>query len=227
MTTTRPLPLCGMERGPGMPECPVRKPSTVPYVATWSEELAGSEAMLDVKWDSVGPKLGYKDERASDRVGRDDVLWARMTYQPGAGRPRFDSMHPGRQYVAMRWMKCQICGDTVPRSKDGWLFVDWRKEYDPPTWPEGSVTAMPPLCAAHARLSIVECPHLRNTDFLLLHVRSPRIWGYSGAPYTLTGDGWTVGERDALRPVDDPSLRAVLASRLYRELRNVTVVGSA
>lgn len=216
-----------MAWSPKMSECPVRKPSMVPYVASWSSELPGIEAMLDVKWDGDGPKLGYKGERSSDRVGRDEVLWARMTYQPGEGRPQFDSMHPGRQYFAMRWMTCQVCGETVPRNNDGWLFVDWRKKQDPPTWPEGSVTDMPPLCEAHARLSIAECPHLRNTEFLVLRVRSPRIWGYSGVPYKLTSDGWAAGKRDVLCPVGDPSLRAVIGSRLYRELRNVTVVGKA
>ncbi|MGD3105522.1 hypothetical protein [Streptomyces sp. YGL11-2] len=197
----------------------------MPYVVSWSAELAGFEDMLDVKWDSLGPKLGYKDERSSDRVGRDGVLWGRMIYQPGVGRPEYDSMHPGRQYDAMRWMKCQVCGESVSRNEDGWLFLDWRKEHDPPTWPERSVTAMPPLCEVHARVAIAECPHLRNTEFLALRVRAPRIWGYSGAPYMLTSDGWSVGEHDALCPVGDPNLRAVLASRLYRELCNVTVVG--
>jgi hypothetical protein len=40
----------------------------------------------------------------------------------------------------------------------------------------------------------------------------------------LTADGWKTHERDALLPFGDPNLRAVLASRLYRQLRNVTVV---
>ncbi len=208
-----------------MPECAARKPSVVPYVLSWSDERVVPERALTIKWDAAGPKLGYKDERPSDRVGRDQVLWARMTNQPGAGRPAYDSMHPGRQCYAMRWMKCQVCGEPASRDKDGWLFLDWRKEHDPPTWPEGSVPAMPPLCDVHARTSMAECPHLRSTEFLVLRVRAPRIWGYSGAPYRLTSVGWSVGEHDALCPAGDPSLSAVLGSRLYRELCNVTVVG--
>lgn len=207
-----------------MSECPARKPSLVPYVVSWSSELVDFETQLDVKWASDGPKLGYRYERPSDRVGRDEVLWGRMAYVPGVGRPEFDSMHPGRQYVAMYSMKCQICGHPASRNEDGWLFLDWRKHYDPPTWPERSLTGMPPLCEAHARLSIAECPHLRKTEFVVLRVRTPRLWGYSGTPYKLTADGWTVDERDALLPIGDPNLRAVIATRLYRELRNVTVV---
>ncbi len=83
---------------------------------------------------------------------------------------------------------------------------------------------MPPLCEEHARMSIAECPHLRNTEFVVLRVRTPRLWGYSGTPYKLTAEGWTVHERDALLPFGDPQLRGVLATRLYRELRSVTVV---
>ncbi|MFD5735135.1 hypothetical protein ACFWIY_20235 [Streptomyces sioyaensis] len=197
----------------------------VPYVISWSAELAELEEELHVQLGSGGPRLGYRNERPSDRVGRDEVLWGRMAYLPGVGRPAYDCMHPGRQYVAMYSMKCQVCGHPASRNDDGWLFVDWRKPHDPPTWPERSLTGMPPLCEAHARVSIAECPHLRNTEFVVLRVRTPRLWGYSGTPYTLTADGWTVDEHDALLPFGDPSLRAVLASRLYRELRNVTVVG--
>ncbi|UJB43054.1 hypothetical protein [Streptomyces sp. A1-5] len=207
-----------------MPECPPRKPSVVPYVVAWSAEFAELESMLDIRWDSNGPRLGYKDEKPSDRVGRDEVLWGRMTYKPGAGIPLYDYMHPGRQYFAMRWMTCQVCGEPASRNEDGWLFLDWHKQHDPPTWPEGSVTAMPPLCDLHAHVAIAECPHLRNTRFLVLRVRTPRIWGYSGAPYSLTREGWSVGEHDVRCPIGDPNLRAVLGSRLYRELRNITVV---
>ncbi|MFH8566865.1 hypothetical protein [Streptomyces sp. NPDC017993] len=208
-----------------MSEYPVRKPSVVPYVASWSGELAVFENELVVQLARGGPRLGYRNERPSDRSGRDEVLWGRMDKLPGAGRPQYDCMHPARQYIAMYSMKCQICGQSASRNEDGWLFLDWRKPYDPPTWPERSLTAMPPLCETCARVSVAECPHLRNTEIAVLRARTPRLWGFSGTPYTLTADGWKGHEQDALLPCGDRRLRGLLASCLYRELRNVTVVG--
>lgn len=206
-------------------ECPIRKPSMVPYVASWTGELAGFEDELVVQLGRGGPRLGYRNERPEDRTGSGGVLWGRIAQAPGVGRPQFDCLHPVRQYIAMYTMKCQVCGGPASKNKDGWLFLDWRKPHDPPTWPERSLTAMPPLCEAHVRLSMEECPHLSSTEVLELRVRTPRLWGISGTPYTLTADGWRTHERDVLLPFGDPDLGKVLASRLYRELRNVTVVG--
>ncbi|MFH8567582.1 hypothetical protein [Streptomyces sp. NPDC017993] len=208
-----------------MAECPIRKPSMVPYVASWSGEVAGFEDELVVQLGRGEPRLGYRNECPEDRAGSGDVLWGRIEEARGVGRPQFDSMHPGRQYIAMYAMKCQVCGGPASKNKDGWLFLDWRKPQDPPTWPERSLTAMPPLCDAHVRLSMEECPHLRSTEVLVLRVWTPRLWGVSGTPYTLTADGWRTHEHDSLLPFGDPNLRGLLASRLYRELRNVTVVG--
>ncbi|MFF8367438.1 hypothetical protein ACF05W_01175 [Streptomyces lydicus] len=196
----------------------------MPYVASWSAELADHEDQLVIRWDAKGPKLGYRDERPADRVGRDQVLWGRMAHRPEVGRPQYDCMPPGRQYHAMYAMKCQVCGNQASRNADGWLFLDWRKPYDRATWPERSLSGMPPLCDEHARVSMVECPHLRKAEFVVLRARTPRLWGYSGTPYKLTGEGWAVHERNALLPCGDPLLRAVLATCLYRELRDVTVV---
>ncbi|MFJ6747986.1 hypothetical protein ACIQNI_07290 [Streptomyces sp. NPDC091266] len=214
-----------MVRKTQVPECPIRKPSVVPYVVLWSGEQAGPEDDLVVQLGSGGPRLGYRNERPEDRAGSDQVLCGRVEQAWGSGRPLYDSLHVGRQYVAMYSMKCQVCGQPASRNKDGWLFLDWRKPHDPPTWPEGSLTGMPPLCEAHARVSIAECPYLRDTEFVVLRVRTPRLWGFSGTPYTLTADGWKTHECDALLPIGDQNLRGLLASRLYRELRNVTVVG--
>ncbi|UZJ30621.1 hypothetical protein [Streptomyces endophytica] len=207
-----------------MADCPVRKPSVVPFVNSWSAELPDFEDQLVVNFGPEGPKLGYRNERETDRVGRDKVLWGRMAFLPGEGRPEFDSMHPSRQYNTMYWMKCQVCGNPASKNRDGWLFLDWRGPLSPSTWPERSLTAMPPVCDEHAVTAIEECPHLRKTDFVVLRVRTPRLWGYSGTPYKLTAEGWKAHEIDGLLPCGDPGLRGMLATRLYRELRNVTVV---
>ena len=168
-----------------MSECPIRKPSVVPYVASWSGELAGLEDELVVQLGKGGPRLGYRNEIPEDRTGRGEVLWGRIDDAPGVGRPQYDCLHPGRQYIAMYAMKCQVCGGPASKNKDGWLFLDWRKPHDPPTWPERSLTSMPPLCDAHVGLSMKECPHLRSTEVVVLRVRTPRL-GVSG--YALLAD---------------------------------------
>ncbi|MFJ9417831.1 hypothetical protein ACIRPT_27280 [Streptomyces sp. NPDC101227] len=208
-----------------MSECPLKKPSLVPFVARWEGERLAPESDLMVQMGPAGIRLGYKVESPEDRTG--NVLWARVEQKPGTGRPEYAEMHPGRQYLAMFTMKCQVCGLPASRNKDGWLFLDWRKSYDPPTWPERSLTAMPPLCDTHVHTAVEECPHLRGTDFVTLRVRSPRLWGYSGTAYTLTANGWMTHQHEALLRLSDPNLRGILATRLIRELRNVTVVDTS
>ncbi|MBR7677015.1 hypothetical protein [Streptomyces daliensis] len=133
-------------------------------------------------------------------------------------------MHPARQYICMYSMKCQVCKGPASRNRDGWLFFDWRKELDPPTWPEGAVTAMPPLCDAHAKMSRELCPRLGKGHFAELRVKTPRLWGAGGTHYRLTAGGWQTDEADVWAPKGDTSLRALLVSKLIRELRDVTVI---
>ncbi|NSC21323.1 hypothetical protein FM076_08930 [Streptomyces albus subsp. chlorinus] len=215
--------------GPGRVPRYAKHPRTgrsvrVPYVAMWDSERAVIEAALAVALTPEPPRLVYQGrELPSDRDGF-GVLWARCSYSPGVGRPDFASMHPGRQYECMYAMRCQVCGGPADRNKDGWLFFDWRNELDPPSWPEGTLTAMPPLCAKDARLSMAVCP--KSGAFTALRVRAPRLWGVGGVSYRLTLDGWRLnhGDTDIWLPKDDPGLPSMLASKLIRELRKVTPV---
>ncbi|GAA0436667.1 hypothetical protein GCM10010357_67660 [Streptomyces luteireticuli] len=59
------------------------------------------------------------------------------------GRPVYADMHPQRQAECMRELKCQVGAGPASRTEDGYLFIDWRKPQDPPTWPEGALTTMP------------------------------------------------------------------------------------
>ncbi|WP_055556150.1 hypothetical protein [Streptomyces sp. NBRC 110028] len=170
-----------------------------------------------------GPRLGYKVPRETDRDTA-GALWARMTHSPGTGRPIYDSMHVARQRICMYAMKCQICGNPASRDEDGWLFINWRRPWDPPTWPEGSLTEQPPLCEPHARMAVEQCPHLGRGDYAVLRVRTPRLWGISGTNYQLTTSGWRARESNVMVPYGHVGLNAVLASRMIRELRNVTVI---
>lgn len=114
----------------------------IPFVAAWDSETPGPESDLTVEFVPE-PRLAYKLlPRPRDRDGA-GVLWARVTNCPGLGKPIYDSMHPVRQHFCMYTMKCQVCGAPASRNEGGWLFFDWRKPWDPPTWPEGSRTAQP------------------------------------------------------------------------------------
>jgi hypothetical protein len=124
----------------------------------------------------------------------------------------------------MENMLCQVCRQPADRNKQGWLFLDWRSPNSPPTWPERSLTAMPPLCLEHARVSAQQCPHLRRGEFAALRVRKPHLYGVSGTLYRWTATGWHCSEDDHLAPYSSPRQPGMLASRLYRELRGVTVV---
>ncbi|MFG3255247.1 hypothetical protein [Streptomyces sp. NPDC048172] len=212
------------QRGPLFAKHPLTGRSVrVPYVAMWDSEKAVAEAMLAVEI-APAPRLAYQGRRLpGDRDGF-GALWARCSSSPGAGEPAFACMHPGRQYECMYAMKCQVCRAPADRNADGWLFLDWRHELDPPTWPEGALTAMPPLCAQHARLSMGVCP--KKGEFTALRVKAPRLWGVGGVSYRLTTDGWRLnqGENDLWLPKDDPGLGSMLVSKLIRELTKVTPV---
>ncbi|WP_335934833.1 hypothetical protein [Streptomyces sp. PTD5-9] len=137
----------------------------------------------------------------------------------------YDCMNVDRQRECMERLLCQVCGGPADRDRQGWLFLDWRRPDSPATWPERSITSMPPLCVEDARVSVRQCPFLRRrADYAVLRVRKPQLYGVSGTLYRLTDTGWRTSEEDVLAPYGKPRLPGMLASRLHRELRGVTIV---
>jgi hypothetical protein len=198
------------------------RPSLVPYIVRWDSEEACCEDDLTVEMHRGSPRLTYKNTpRRYDRDGA-GVLWARMEGRPHVGEPQLAVMHPQRQFECMYALKCQVCRRPADRDRDGWLFVDWPKPDDPPTWPEGALTTQPPLCIQHAKVSRRLCPHA--PQFVGLRVRLPRLWGVSGTAYRLTGHGWKCDPDLPHLKYGDPLLDCVLASQLVRQLRNVKTV---
>lgn len=198
-------------------------PLDTPYVAARSTDRGPRKAELTVEFAAKGPRLAYKHTSPEDRDSHSN-LWVRMAEPTEPGRVLYDSMHPNRQRVCMERLLCQICAEPADRDKRGWLFIDWRREDSPPTWPERSITSMPPLCAAHVHVSLIQCPFLRRTEHAVLRVRKPHLYGVSGTLYRLTDAGWHASDNDALFPYNKPRHPGLLASRLHRELRHVTVV---
>ncbi|MFH8472641.1 hypothetical protein [Streptomyces sp. NPDC018000] len=198
-------------------------PLLTPYVASRTDELPGLENELKVDFAPGGPRLAYRNTRPEDRDHHGN-LWVRVSESTG-GRVLYDCMNVRRQRACMEDMLCQVCGGPADRDRNGWLFIDWRREGSPPTWPERSITSMPPLCAEHVRVSVRQCPFLCRAEYVVLRVRKPRLYGVSGTLYRLTDTGWHTSERDVLSAYDKPRLPGMLASRLHRELRGVTTVG--
>ncbi|WP_405796766.1 hypothetical protein [Streptomyces sp. NBC_01506] len=198
-------------------------PLTTPYVAARDTDRGVLESLLDIEFTASGPRLTYKCVRPEDRDAH-GFLWTRVEESPEPGRVQFGLMHSTRQRTCMERMLCQICAQPADRTKDGWLFIDWRREDSPPTWPEKAVTTMPPLCAEHVPLSERQCPFLRHREHVLLRVRKPQLYGVSGTLYTLTADGWRTSADDVLCQYSKPRHPGMLASRLHRQLRGVTAV---
>lgn len=128
--------------GPGAPHRSRGKCVLTPFVASRSTDQGVSHSELTIGDGANGPQLAYRNMRPEDR-DKHGNLWVRVHDRPG-GRVLYDSMHPLRQRLCMEGMLCQICAGPADRNKDGWLFIDWLREDSPPTWPERSVTAMPP-----------------------------------------------------------------------------------
>lgn len=199
-------------------------PLLTPYVVGRSTDKGVPESMLDIDVLANGqPRLTYKDVRPEDR-DKHGNLWVRTEGDPDAGRPVFDSLRSERQRHCMENMLCQVCAEPADRNKQGWLFMDWRHEDSPPTWPEKALTAMPPLCMEHARVSERQCPFLRKGEHLVMRVRKPHLYGVAGTIYRYTNNGWVGSDNTVISPYSKPRHPGMLASRLYRQLRGVTVV---
>lgn len=188
----------------------------VPYVAAWTTETPSVGGALTIR--PRGGGLAYRDEEPADR-DRHGVLWSRVPHAPGVGKPDFRVMHPGRQRRAMLHRLCQVCGGPASHTSRGWLFLTQRPESTElsAAWPEGALSAKPPVCESCAHLAVRYCPHL--TDPVLLRVRKPRVWGVFGGFLMPTGSG-----RLASFPADDclsyghPAACWFLASQLLVEL---------
>jgi hypothetical protein len=188
----------------------------VPYAAAWSGESPAVGGALTVRADGAG--LAYRDEVSLDR-DRHGVLWARLDEAPGVGRPDFRLLHSLRQRRAMFGMLCQVCGAPAGRTSRGWLFLLQRPAPGEraANWPEGALSAKPPVCAPCARLALRHCPHL--TDPLAVRVRKPRVWGVFGGLITPAGGGTLVqSPTDECLPYGHPGTPWFLASQLVVEL---------
>jgi hypothetical protein len=190
----------------------------VPYVASWSAETVTVGQILTVRPDGSG--LCYQSEEAGDR-DRQGVLWTRMTYAPGAGKPDFSSMHPARQREAMQSLLCQVCGGPASRTACGYLFLVPGGAGQ--IGDDGVLCTKPPLCEPCAGLAVRHCPHLKNP--VALRVRKPRVWGVIGDQYAPGPRGGLIAlPTDGYMPYGHRAGHWFLAAQLVLELERCTRV---
>jgi len=211
------------------------RPTVVPYITAREGERPVPESQL-VVWPGRG--LVYRHEVEGDR-DRQGVLWARTSQSREngqvVGRPRWRDVHPARQRECMERLRCQGCAGPASRTDAGYLFLASPVSSNTvPGWPEGHLTAQPPLCLEHAKVSVEQCGYLVRSGAVALRAQVPRLYGVLGTRYACGLDG-----KPRAIDADDPAGSEVypyrhrhlrpwlLASQLVRQLCEVTEVDLA
>ncbi|MFE7354890.1 hypothetical protein ACFU8Q_17225 [Streptomyces sp. NPDC057543] len=199
----------------------------VPYITAREGEEPESVLALRATFDGAGRSaLGYWDESQEDRDPR-GVLWGRCSQLIGrdgmpSGPPRRRLIHPARQRETMTRLHCQICAGPT-RTPQGHPFLEPATKGRPQP---GDIlrTAQPPVCLAHLRVAVEQCPRLQE-GYTALMVRSAPLYGVIGTPYQWTAQGVKeLPGTDTPMPYRTSELRWFLASQLVRCLQDFTVV---
>ena len=192
-------------------------PTLVPFITAREGELVHPGQLITLP---AGPGISYHDEQPEDRDER-GTLWGRST-QFLEGQPIWRDVNPQRQRICMERLMCQVCTGPADRNADGWLFLHGGPGSSEA---EGVLTAQPPLCLAHAKVSAQQCPYLDRKP-LAMRVQQPLLYGVLGTRYILdrNGDPLPLSLDGPPVPYADPGMRWVLASQLVRCLVGTTVV---
>lgn len=190
----------------------------VPYITAWSEEKARVHPPVVIRPDGGG--IGYATETLGDRDLR-GVLWHRVAYRLGEGKPLFGNVHSTRQRTAMRHLLCQVCARPADENRKGvlWLLPDLRTQV--PTWPDWIDVTEPPICRPCVELSTRLCPRLRRSH-TLFRARTHDVTGAWGSRYLPTRPTPThIGDDYAY--FTEPVIRWTRARHLTRTLRKCTI----
>ncbi|WP_344049865.1 hypothetical protein [Streptomyces thermoalcalitolerans] len=196
------------------------EPRLIPYITQRKGEEAAPDNLM-ICLHVSGPRLYYRDEDPRDRPVR-DVLWARCGFNPAdrhgmpTGEPQWKLMHPYRQMMTMRTLRCQVCAGPA-RTPLGFIFLAGPKDEDPTQ--STICTNQPPVCPKHARAAAALCPHLEKNPLVLL-ARSAPLHGVHGVVYGLNTDNevHVVAQPDYPLPFGHPDIPTLLASQLIRRL---------
>jgi hypothetical protein len=139
----------------------------------------------------------------------------------------FDCMDPLRQRECMTGLLCQVCKRPAKTSA-GTVFVEWQRPGEQGPKPLDRITTdTPPVCGACLPVSLRRCSFLRDEQSVrVLLVRKSVLSGVSGTLYRVSDDltRWIPSEQDAYSSFNRPRYPGMLAQRLYRKLRGVTVL---
>ncbi|MER5853264.1 hypothetical protein ABT126_41630 [Streptomyces sp. NPDC002012] len=201
-----------------------QRPDTIPYITSRKGEVPDLASNLRALPDNRG--LCYTFEHPRDRCPR-GYLCGRVSQNRHGnelyGEPEWVMVHPGRQREAMFELRCQVCMGPASRTTDGYLFLTEPITDGRPY--EGLLTAQPPVCLKHARVSRDQCGHLVRKGAAALRVRVPRLFGVIGTHYEYSGGKPRVIESDGPPiPYTDERMPWVLISQLVRRMNGVTVV---
>ncbi|MFJ6566875.1 hypothetical protein ACIQNU_05610 [Streptomyces sp. NPDC091292] len=203
-------------------------PALIPYVTAYSNELGPRESDLCLEVPRNGvPHLAYMHPRPDDRDAHGN-LWARMTRPPEdeRGRALWAFMDPLRQRECMDRLLCQVC--AKPAETDaGTVFIEWQRPGGGPKPLNKITTDAPPVCLTCLPVTFQACPFLRDEKTArVLLARKSVLSGVSGTLYRVAADlqSWIPSEQDAYSSFNKPRYPGMLAQRLHRKLRGVTVL---
>lgn len=152
----------------------------VPFIASWDSETPSGTTSPDLvlrKHEAGGAWLLYLDEQPNDR--QYGVLWTRVPWSPGAGRPQFAGLHAIRQRMCLSRGRCQICSGPA----DLWMvpatvYAEYQATCEPG---EPFESHNPPICRSCVPLAARFCSHLSSTGYLFLAPRTWQVTAVSGA----------------------------------------------
>jgi hypothetical protein len=187
-----------------------------PYISAWSTE----ELLPCWFVENPGQGIAYVDEQITDR-DENGVLWARMSWAPGQGRPVLGQVHPLRHRQVMRRLRCQVCNGPADQTGDGvlWLLPDHREDW--PDWPNRMTTTEPPVCTPCVRVAARACPALRRGAVTVRAGRYPVV-GVRGGLYVENRIPQVIG--DEMVALTDSRIRWTLAHNLVRQLHDCTLI---
>jgi hypothetical protein len=146
----------------------------VPYIAAWSTERESDIASGDlVLRTEVSTGRAHRDEHALDR-DRHGILWHRVAWAPGQGKPLFADVHTTRQRRVMSRALCQVCAGPAEIWMTPALLWDAHLAQHGPRAPYP--TNDPPVCRRCASLAAACCPELARGHLYL----APGSWAITG-----------------------------------------------
>jgi hypothetical protein len=124
----------------------------------------------------------------------------------------------------MARLYCQVCAEPAHRTDDGVLWLLPETVTANTDWPHTLLVVEPPVCVSCARLAVRVCPALSRGRHVLVRAESYPVYGVNGLLYREGPHGPVLVDERAVLPHGDTGARWMLASKLVRELIDITVL---